>query len=645
MSYRKRVATLAFLDSIIVLLAIYISYWELGPTLYIFGIPILLITSLTLLVSYHIFATLFKLYKKAWQYASIGEMTSIVKVVALSAIVTALIQEITFHNMYIRALLITWMIQVLLIGGSRFSWRISRDKYMRKQDSLKRTLIIGAGSAGTMVVRQLLQSPESELKPVAFIDDDPRKYKLDILGVPVVGNTGFISKVVEKEQIENIVIAIPSLSNKELQSIFNECINTKAKTQIIPKLEDIMTGKVSINHFRDVEVEDLLGREPVKLDIESISEYVSGKTILVTGAGGSIGSEICRQICEFTPQKIVLLGHGENSIYLIDMELRSKYGDQIEFVPVIGDIQDRNRIFEVMDEYRPNVVYHAAAHKHVPLMEYNPREAVKNNVFGTKNVAEAAAAFGVNTFVMISTDKAVNPTNVMGSTKRIAEMIIQKMNQHSNTKFVAVRFGNVLGSRGSVIPVFKKQIKAGGPVTVTHPDITRYFMTIPEASRLVIQAGSLAQGGEIFVLDMGEPVKIVDLAKNLIQLSGYKIEEIGIKFSGLRPGEKMFEELLDEKEIYQNPVYSKIFIGKAFIDQEDEIEFLLTRFENLSTEEIKEFVINLANRKENKNYKMAGNELEESDLKKVRKAIIPVAGLGTRFLPATKAMPKESTNR
>jgi FlaA1/EpsC-like NDP-sugar epimerase len=568
--------------------------------------PMLLLTSVTLLVSYHVFATLFNLYKKAWQYASIGEMISIIKVVALSVAATALVQEILFHVMFLRALCVTLMILILLIGGSRFSTRISH--YTRKQDRQKRTLIIGAGAAGTMVVRQLIQSPESELKPVAFIDDDPRKYKLDILGIPVVGDTSSITKVVEKEQIENIVIAIPSLSNKELQSISNECIHTKAKTQIIPKLEDIMTGKISINHFRDVQVEDLLGREPVELDIESISEYVTGKTILISGAGGSIGSEICRQICEFTPQKIVLLGHGENSIYLIDTELRSKYGDQIELIPVIGDIQDRNRIFEIMDEYRPNVVYHAAAHKHVPLMEYNPREAVKNNVFGTKNVAEAAAAFGVNTFVMISTDKAVNPTNVMGSTKRIAEMIIQKMNEGSNTKFVAVRFGNVLGSRGSVIPLFKKQIKEGGPITVTHPDITRYFMTIPEASRLVIQAGSLAQGGEIFVLDMGEPVKIVDLAKNLIQLSGFSIDEIEIHFSGLRPGEKMFEELLDEKEIYQNPVYSKIFIGKSFLDQEDEIEFLLTRFENLTTEEIKEFVINLANRKENGIYKMAGNQ-------------------------------------
>ena len=606
MTYRKRVVTLAFFDSMLVVLCMCISYWALYPALRIVYFPMLFLISVTLLISYHSFATLFNLYKKAWQYASIGEMISIIKVVTFSVAVTALVQEIIDHVMFLRALSVTWMILILLIGGSRFSKRISH--YTKKQDRLKRTLIIGAGAAGTMVVRHLLQSVESELKPVAFIDDDPRKYKLDILGIPVVGDTSSISNVVEKEEIENIVIAIPTLSSKELQGIFKKCMNTKAKTQIIPKFEDIMTGKVSINHFRDVEVEDLLGREPVKLDIESISEYVLEKTILVTGAGGSIGSEICRQICQFTPLKVILLGHGENSIYQIDMELRKKYGDQIEFVPVIGDIQDRNRIFEIMDEYRPDVVYHAAAHKHVPLMEYNPREAVKNNVFGTKNVAEAAETVGVNTFVMISTDKAVNPTNVMGSTKRIAEMIIQRMNEGSDTKFVAVRFGNVLGSRGSVIPLFKKQIQEGGPITVTHPDITRYFMTIPEASRLVIQAGSLARGGEIFVLDMGEPVKIVDLAKNLIQLCGYKIEEIGINFSGLRPGEKMFEELLDEKEIDQNPVYSKIFIGKAFLDREDEIEFLLTRFENLSTEEIKEFVINLANRKENGIYKMAGNQ-------------------------------------
>ncbi|WML55191.1 nucleoside-diphosphate sugar epimerase/dehydratase [Neobacillus sp. PS3-12] len=607
MTYGKRLTALALLDSVIVLLGIYISYWTLNPTWYIWKIPMLLITSVTLLICYHIFASIYKLYHRAWQYASVGELVAIAKVVTISTIITMLMQKSVFGNTYVRALMITWMIHFLLIGGSRFSWRMFRDNYMNKQEDVKRTLIIGAGSGGTMVARQLLHNNDTDLKPVAFIDDDSKKFKLNILGIPVVGDSSFIPQTVADYKIEHIVIAIPSLSQKELNRIFDECAKTKVKTQIIPKLEDIMTGKVSVNTFRDVEVEDLLGREPVELDITSISEYVAGKTVLVTGAGGSIGSEICRQICKFSPSKILLVGHGENSIYQIDMELKNLYRSEIEIVPVIADVQDRERVFEVMDSHRPHVIYHAAAHKHVPLMEYNPQEAVKNNVFGTKNVAEAADTFRVHTFVMISTDKAVNPTNVMGSTKRIAEMIIQRLAQQSKTKFVAVRFGNVLGSRGSVIPLFKKQIQAGGPITVTHPDITRYFMTIPEASRLVIQAGSLAKGGEIFVLDMGEPVKIVDLAKNLIKLSGYTIEEIGIRYSGLRPGEKMYEELLNEKEIYPEPVYPKIFIGKAVLDQEDEIEFLLDRFENFSPEEIKEFVVNLANRRENKIYSLVSN--------------------------------------
>lgn len=580
--------------------AIYFSYLFLHPYLGIFKIPTLLITSVTLLFSHHLFASIYKLYNKSWQYASIGELKSIVKAVSLTVLTAAIVQLVAFQDVYVRALIMAWMLHVLLIGGSRFSWRVLRDRYISTKNDRKRTLIVGAGAAGTMVVRQLLNNHDTELKPVAFIDDDTRKHKLQIMDIPVVGNSRDIVATVEKLQIDHIVIAIPSLKRQELKTIFEECSKTKIKTQIIPMIEDIMLGKISINQFREVQVEDLLGREPVELDIDSISEYVTGKTVVVTGAGGSIGSEICRQICKFFPSKIVLVGHGENSIYGIDMELRNHYQNEIAVVPVIGDIQDRNRMFEVMEAHRPSVVYHAAAHKHVPLMEYNPREAVKNNVFGTKNVAEAAATFGVDTFVLISSDKAVNPTNVMGSTKRIAEMIIQQLDRESKTNFVAVRFGNVLGSRGSVIPLFKKQIQAGGPVTVTHPDMTRYFMTIPEASRLVIQAGSLARGGEIFVLDMGEPVKIVDLAKNLIKLSGYPIEEIGINFSGIRPGEKMFEELLNEKEVFPEAVFPKIFIGKALFDQEEEVGYLLTRFESLSTDELKDFVINLANRRENK---------------------------------------------
>ena len=363
----------------------------------------------------------------------------------------------------------------------------------------------------------------------------------------------------------------------------------------MPMIEDIITGKVSVNQFRDVQVEDLLGRDPVELDINSISKKIKGRTILVTGAGGSIGSEICRQVCKFGPKKLLLLGHGENSIYAIDMELRNKHGQEFEIIPVIADIQDRDRIMQVMQDHRPDVVYHAAAHKHVPLMEYNPLEAVKNNVIGTKNVAESADMAGVKTFVLISSDKAVNPTNVMGSTKRIAEMVIQNLDKHSETKFVAVRFGNVLGSRGSVIPLFKKQIRAGGPVTVTHPDMTRYFMTIPEASRLVMQAGALAYGGEIFVLDMGEPVKIVDLAKNLIKLSGYTEEEIGIKYAGIRPGEKMYEELLGKDEVHDNAIFPKIFIGKSVDVDFSRVTTLINNFEVYEVTYVSQYVLELAN--------------------------------------------------
>ncbi|MEH7116834.1 nucleoside-diphosphate sugar epimerase/dehydratase [Neobacillus vireti] len=595
MTYGKRLTTLALLDSIIVLTAVYISYFTLNPELQIFKIPMLLVTAITLLISHHLFASIYKLYNKAWEYASVGELIAIVKAVTYTIIVTAMMQELVFHNIYVRALMITWMLHVLFIGGSRFSWRVFRDNFIAKQPKKKRTLIIGAGSGGTMVARQLLNNHDIDLRPVAFIDDDSKKYRLDILGITVVGDSSHIAETVEKYKIDNIVIAIPSLPKKALSRIFEECAKTKAKTQIIPKLEDLMTGKITVNQFRDVQVEDLLGREPVELDIAGISEKISGKTVMVTGAGGSIGSEICRQICKFNPRKIVLLGHGENSIYLIDMELRRKYQNQIEIVPVIGDIQDRARIFEVMEEHQPFVVYHAAAHKHVPLMEYNPREAVKNNIFGTRNVAEAADTFGVNTFVLISSDKAVNPPNVMGATKRFAEMIIQSLAPKSHTKFVAVRFGNVLGSRGSVIPLFKKQIAAGGPVTVTHPDMTRYFMTIPEASRLVIQAGSLARGGEVFVLDMGEPVKIVDLAKNLIKLSGYTEEEIGINYTGLRPGEKMYEELLNENEVHPEHVFPKIHIGKAKVIQAKALAELIESLLTMSEQEMHDTLIAVAN--------------------------------------------------
>ncbi|MDA2271789.1 nucleoside-diphosphate sugar epimerase/dehydratase [Bacillus cereus] len=600
MSYRKRLSLLILLDSFIVLTAVYLSYWFVHPNV-LSKIPTtVIISSITLLCSHHVFAAIYKLYNKAWEYASIGELKQIFKAITLSIIVTAIVQQIINHDIYVRILAIAWMLHLLLIGGSRFIWRMFRDTYITKATDKKRTLIIGAGSAGTMVVRQLQHNKEADLYPIAFVDDDRNKQKLEIYNVPVVGTTNHIQEIVEDNDIEHIIIAIPSLNRGQINEIFEKCRKTKAKTQIVPMLEDLLDGKLSVNEFRDVQVEDLLGREPIKLDDAGIGEKITGKTILVTGAGGSIGSEICRQVMKYKPAKIVLLGHGENSIYNIEMEMRVTYKDSVEITTEIADIQDRHKIFEIMKKHEPYIVYHAAAHKHVPLMERNPEEAVKNNIFGTKNVAEAADTFKVNTFVMVSTDKAVNPTNVMGATKRFAEMIVQHMASVSTgTRFVAVRFGNVLGSRGSVIPLFKKQIQKGGPVTVTHPDMIRYFMTIPEASRLVIQAGTLARGGELFVLDMGAPVKIVDLAKNLITLSGFSIEEIGIEFTGLRPGEKMYEELLNEGEIHPEQIFPKIHIGKAVLIDQGILRQFMNDFEGISKEEIRERLLDIANNKVN----------------------------------------------
>ncbi|WML47796.1 nucleoside-diphosphate sugar epimerase/dehydratase [Neobacillus sp. PS3-34] len=598
MTYRQRLSLFILIDSCIVLTGIFFSQFLVSATFDVFRFPTF-VSSIAILLCHQYFSFKFNLYKKAWEYASTGELIIILKTVTFSIITTIIVQQAVNHQTYFRLLVVTWLINMSLIGGSRFCWRMYRDSYLIDNNHKKRTLIVGAGAAGTMVARQLLKNNEAQLSPVGFIDDNVKKQHLDILGVPVVGGVNDIEKAVEHLEIDNIVIAIPSLSKKDLNNIFQECAKTNAKTQILPMLEDLVTGKVSVQQFRDVQVEDLLGRETVKLDIEKISEYITNKVVLVTGAGGSIGSEICRQISIFNPRQLILLGHGENSIYSVEMELKEIYRDtEIEFIPVIADLQDEKKMMNVLHLYKPEVVYHAAAHKHVPLMEANPEEAIKNNLIGTMNAAKAASWNGVKTFVMISTDKAVNPTSVMGATKRLAEMMIQHLNKESETTFVAVRFGNVLGSRGSVIPLFKKQIEKGGPVTVTHPEMVRYFMTIPEASRLVLQAGTLAKGGEIFVLDMGDPVKIVDLAKNLIKLSGNSIEDIGIEFTGMRPGEKLFEELLKEDEIHDQQVYPKIYIGKTVDLYFNEIEEIISMYPTYDKEELKGKLLNLANRKE-----------------------------------------------
>lgn len=565
MTAKKRLMFLIILDSIIVSLSVFFCYSIIFPFFKGDQLNDLLVYSVLLLLSHHLFAYIFNLYHRAWEYASINELLAIVKGVTASIILTSILSLIINGQVFIRLILITWMMHLILIGGSRISWRVLRRHILDKDIELIPTLVVGAGRGGNLLIHQMLSTPTMGMKPVVAVDDDVNKKNIELTdGIKVRGTTSDIHSLVTKYDIKRIVIAIPSLDKQKLNDIHKAATETGSEVLIMPNIDDVMAGKLEVSQLKKVEVEDLLGRDPIQLDDAGISEQISGKTILVTGAGGSIGSEICRQVVKYKPERLVILGHGENSIYLINEELKNKLLGSVEIIPVIADVQDRERMFEQIDKYKPDIIYHAAAHKHVPLMEYNPTEAVKNNIIGTKNTAEAALNANVKRFVLVSTDKAVNPPNVMGATKRVAEMVIQALDKESTTtRFVAVRFGNVLGSRGSVIPKFKQQIEAGGPVTVTHPDMTRYFMTIPEASRLVIQAGALANGGEIFVLDMGEPVRIVDLAKNMIRLCGFKEDEISIEFTGIRPGEKMFEELLDEKEIHPEQIYPKIYIGKA----------------------------------------------------------------------------------
>lgn len=510
---------------------------------------------------------LFKLYSRVWRYAGSSELLAIIGA-NLTGSVCWFIFSFAFEVVLPRSIyILTALILTFFVGGTRLALRVysyltSKPKYIQKLHKLNKVLVIGAGDAAAMLAREIERYHSGKRKIVGFIDDDKDKHGKTMLGIKVLGSRCEIEKIAADTAANEIIIAMPSVKGKDIKEIIDICKKTNCKLTILPGVYEIIEGTVSVNQLRPVEVEDLLGRDPVKLDTTDISSYLTEKVVLITGAGGSIGSEICRQIAKMKPQKMLLLGKGENSIYEIAQELSIEY-PQIKKVPIIADVRDRERMQGVMEYFRPQVVFHAAAHKHVPLMEYQPMEAVRNNVLGTKVVAEEAAAHDVETFVMISTDKAVNPTSVMGCTKRIAEMFVQTMNIVSKTRFVAVRFGNVLGSRGSVIPLFKKQIAKGGPITVTDPEMKRYFMTIPEASQLVLQAGAMAKGGEVFVLDMGEPVKIYDLARDLVTLSGMIPEvDIEIEFTGLRPGEKLFEELLSAEDGTEVTSHKKIFTAK-----------------------------------------------------------------------------------
>lgn len=518
----------------------------------------------------------FKLYTSLWAFAGETELQNLVFACIISAGVDGIglhimreeVQGVpkSYYFMYAFSL-------IALVFASRFSYRFLRSKkrrYMNKNNAIK-VMIIGAGDAGNSIIREIKTSNFSTMSVQCLIDDDKAKWGNYIHGIKVEGGREKIKECADTYGIDEIFVAIPSANRLVIREILDICKDTECKLRVLPGIYQLVNGEVSVSKLRDVEVEDLLGREPINVDLDAIMGYITGKTVLVTGGGGSIGSELCRQIAGHNPKKLIIVDIYENSAYDIQQELLHKY-PEMDLLVLIASVRNTNRMNSIFADYKPNIVYHAAAHKHVPLMETSPNEAIKNNVFGTWKTALAAAEHGVEKFVMISTDKAVNPTNIMGASKRICEMIIQRLDKHYDTEFVAVRFGNVLGSNGSVIPLFKKQIAAGGPVTVTHPDIIRYFMTIPEAVSLVLQAGVYAKGGEIFVLDMGEPVKILDLAKNLIRLSGYKVDEdIKIEFTGLRPGEKLYEELLMDEEGLQDTDNKLIHIGKPIVI--DEMKF------------------------------------------------------------------------
>jgi len=597
MTRKMKKTILILMDIFIVGLANVFSYVFLDPYI-TFDTRNLMIFTVITLVFYLGLAYYLNLFNKISRYTSIKETTIHIETIILSYLIAAVIMMVFISSISLRFVFLSVVISLALIPGSRIVWRVVngyqyRRKHSNGEETKKpvRTLVVGAGEAGAILVKGLRYDPEIYF--IGFVDDDSTKHNTLIYDVPIIGSIADIPKITEYTQIDQITIAIPSLNTDDLNRIVEFTADTGTKINEMPSVENIISGKYQVNRFKEIDVVDLLGREEVKLDMGPIAEQLGNQTVLVSGAGGSIGSEISRQIMKFNPKRLLLLGHGEFSIYQINRELLGRE-TSTEIIPIIADVQDRKRMFKVMEEYRPDRVYHAAAHKHVPLMEYNPTEAVKNNIYGTKNIAEAAKANDVDSFVMVSTDKAVNPPNVMGATKRVAEMIVTNLNEEGKTNFVAVRFGNVLNSRGSVIPLFKEQIKKGGPITVTDFRMTRYFMTIPEASRLVLQAGSLAEGGEIFILDMGEPVKIVDLARKMVQLSGFTEREIPVVETGIRPGEKLYEELLTTDESVEEQVFEKIFVGKVNNYSPEEISVFVESLKQISTDEMKQELVKFA---------------------------------------------------
>lgn len=510
------------------------------------------------------------MYHRIWHYARIRDLIAIIGAATLSQAAIFIVTVMADIPVPRSVIILTWFLSIGAIGASRLMFKVNLDLVTESKGNKDNLLIVGAGDAGAMLVRELEQNAAATTNIIGFVDDDEKKRNGRLAGFPILGNVNELPQVVKTNKVDEIVIAIPSADGDTIRHVDSQCRKTGAKVRIMPGIYEMVNDDISMGKMREIRLEDLLRREPIHLDFARITNYIAGKTVLITGAGGSIGSEISRQISRVGAKEIILLGRGENSIYEIHQELKRKFPDQT-YHTVIANITDKERMARIFQRFQPQVVFHAAAHKHVPLMEIQPDEAIRNNVFGTKNVAELASANHAEIFVLISTDKAVNPTSVMGATKRTAELVLQKINQHSSTKFVTVRFGNVLGSRGSVVPLFERQIAAGGPITVTHKDMTRFFMTIPEAVQLVLQAGSQAEGGEVFLFDMGKPVKINDMAEDLIQLHGLTPgEDIQITYTGLRPGEKLYEELLTSEEGTTSTKHKKIF--KARIQPLDEAD-------------------------------------------------------------------------
>lgn len=555
-----------------------------GTYFYVYRELIIYLTGFFLL-----FAVISRLYKRIWRYLSIGDLFLIAEVVTGGILVTVLclnwVKGITFPRTVV---VLTWFFSLALVGGSRLVWRLYCERKGGLKKGEERILIVGAGDAGEVISREIIRRPDlGEL--VGFVDDDKEKIGKRIHNVKVLGNIEGINDILEKEQVSTVIIAIPTARGKEIKRIVDNIKNKEVKVKTLPGLYELVDGKVSVSRIRNIRIEDLLGREPVDLNLEEISGYLKGRRVMVTGGGGSIGGELARQICRFGPRSLILLDHSENGLFHINLELERKWsGMEMEIELVVADIRDRNKMNKIFKKYRPEVVFHAAAHKHVPMMEYHPDEAVMNNIIGTKNVGELAEKYGAERVVMISTDKAINPTSVMGASKRVAEMVVKYLGNKNKTKFVAVRFGNVLESNGSVIPMFKQQIAEGGPVTVTDREVKRYFMTLPEASQLVIQAGALGKGGEVFVLDMGEPVRVLGMAEELIRLSGLEVgEDIEIKIVGLRPGEKMFEEILTKEErsgVLGDSGHEKIFIAKVEEVDGEKLEKDIKELEELARE-------------------------------------------------------------